>query len=181
MRDPEIWQKLKDGDRNALEQIYRKHIDLLARYGMRFSSDTSIIEDAIHDMFVDLWRKRDGLGMTDSIQKYLFVAFRRRLIRMLKAQYSTMQVQDIGIIRDDSTDQEIKDQGKESLVKVKEAMKELTRRQQEAVHLKYTENYTYDEICEIMGIGYQSVRNLISSAIKSIRKNMAGILATILL
>ena len=48
----------------------------------------------------------------------------------------------------------------------------LSSRQKEAIFLRYHNGMEYDDICDIMDIGYQSVRNLISSGIKKLQKHL---------
>lgn len=48
----------------------------------------------------------------------------------------------------------------------------LSQRQKEAIFLRYHESMEYDQICEIMSINYQSVRNLISTGIKKLASEM---------
>lgn len=45
----------------------------------------------------------------------------------------------------------------------------LTRNQREAVHLRFIEGLSYDEISEIMQINYQSVKTLIYRSVLRIR------------
>jgi RNA polymerase sigma factor (sigma-70 family) len=47
----------------------------------------------------------------------------------------------------------------------------LTKRQREAIFLRFTQDLPYEEIASIMAINYRSVINLIHEAIKSIRQN----------
>jgi DNA-directed RNA polymerase specialized sigma24 family protein len=55
---------------------------------------------------------------------------------------------------------------------LKIARESLTSRQQEILYLKYNLGYSNDLICEIMDIKYQSVRNLLSEAIRALRIKM---------
>ena len=51
------------------------------------------------------------------------------------------------------------------------ALENLTRQQREAVNLRFYQEKNYEEISTIMGINYQSCRNLISQAIKNLQKS----------
>jgi RNA polymerase sigma factor (sigma-70 family) len=53
---------------------------------------------------------------------------------------------------------------------LQEAMRELPDRQREALYLRYYQDMDYRDICAIMDINYQSVRNLVASAIRSLRR-----------
>jgi RNA polymerase sigma-70 factor (ECF subfamily) len=60
------------------------------------------------------------------------------------------------------------DQDKQS--RLQEAFKELSSRQREAIFLKYYQEMSYEQICEVMDINYQSVRNLISKGISDLKR-----------
>lgn len=176
MDDISLWSQLKAGNHKALKQIYELNIRNLDNYAQKFTTDVALIEDTIHDIFVQIWNKRESLGNTDSIIKYLCVSLRRELIRRIgKAQdivgfegsentNFTLSVEDM-IISDETTDQNKK--------MLAQAMQNLSGRQKEAIYLRYFEEMEYEEICEIMSINYQSVRNLISKGIIELRQYMA--------
>ena len=53
--------------------------------------------------------------------------------------------------------------------KVKSLLNELSARQREAITLYYIEEKKYDDICDIMNINYQSLRNLIHRGLTKLR------------
>ena len=55
-------------------------------------------------------------------------------------------------------------------MKLQQSLEFLSSRQREAIYLKYYEEMSYEQICDIMDINYQSVRNLISKGIIELRK-----------
>lgn len=175
MNDQQLWQRLKDGYEDALERIYREHVDALLRYGSQFSSDVSLIEDSIHDLFVELWRNRSGLGNNNNIRPYLLVALRRKLIRQIKRSQRVQHEQEtreIEFLAEPAIDETIIDQeiSEANALALKKAMTQLSKRQREVLYLKYFEGMSYDDICEALDINYQSVRNLVSTGIKALRK-----------
>lgn len=175
MDDQQLWQRLKDGHDDALERIYREHVDALLRYGGQFSMDASLIEDCIHDLFVELWRNRKGLGRNDNIRPYLLVALRRKLIRQLKRLQRTQnenETNEIEFLAEPAIDEAIIDReiSADNAKVLKQAMTRLSKRQREVLYLKYFEEMSYEDICEALGINYQSVRNLASTGIKALRK-----------
>lgn len=185
MEDKQLWQQLKNGREDALERIYREHVDALLRYGYQFTTDVNLIEDCVHDLFVNLWRNREGLGPNDSIRPYLLVALRRRVIRQLKKGQKTQYASDAGSMdfaAVPAIDEAIigREISKEQAAQIKAAMAKLSKRQREALYLKYFEGLSYDEICEALGINYQSVRNLVFAGIKALRKYMT-VLVTLLM
>lgn len=176
MSDTLLWEQFKSGDVAAFRQIYSDHLDPLIRYGSRFTSDSSIVEDAIHDLFVYLWQNRLSLSSTDSIRRYLLVSTRRRIIKQLKQgnKISQTEPEDIPFQASLSIEDHLieKEWSAERKEKVTRAFDHLSKRQKEALFLKYQHNMDYEEICEAMDLNYQSARNLVSGAIRKIRKFM---------
>lgn len=172
------WDELRSGNQLALKNIYNAFYGSLMNYGLRLHSNQEYIEDCIQDLFVDLWRLKDNLGDTDSVRNYLIGSLRRRILRGLKANSAIqVELQVHHDKSDDSTDFELHwIQGEESKAlshKISKAMESLSKRQREAIYLKYSEGLDYDQICESMDLQYQSVRNLISTAVQRLREMMS--------
>ena len=179
MTDQELWLELQNSSKNALDKIYQDHVTHLLQYGYRFSSDQALIEDSIHDLFIDIWRNRKGLSATTAIRPYLLVSLRRRIIKKLqKIQKhevdqepeelhfeSELAIDEIIAARE-TTEAQAKE--------IERAFETLSKRQREALYLKFYEEMSYEEICEAMQINYQSARNLVFNAIKSLRKFMVS-------
>lgn len=177
MNDLELWQQLKEGQKKALQQIYEKNAPDLLRYGKKFSSDPSLVEDCIHDLFIEIWKNRQGLSETDAIKKYLFVALRRKIIRQIEkgkkhlVSEEPQEYQFQAVLSIDYKLIEI-EENTEKGKQLKAAMENLSDRQKEAIYLKYFAEMDYQDISEVMGINYQSVRNLVFNALKALKKYM---------
>lgn len=180
MTDLELWQQLKEGQKEALQRIYEVHITDLLRYGKKFSIDTSLVEDCIHDLFVELWKNRLGLGKTDAIKRYLFVALRRKIIRQLdkrKRHLVDEEPQEYQFQADMSIDYKLIEieESTERGQQLKAALENLSDRQKEVIYLKYFADMDYLDISEVMDINYQSVRNLVFNALKALKKYLGFI------
>ncbi len=175
MTDYQLWNNLKEGSKKALQEIYEREADYMYSYGRRFSNDEHTVLDAIQELFIEIWEKRETIGMTDKIRPYLLTSIRRKIIKSAK---SSMRMVSDGeennimfrseegvesVIIEDETQ-------KENKKRLQLGMQKLSDRQREAIHLKYLQERTYEEIGEIMDINYQSVRNLISQGIKKMRE-----------
>ena len=177
MSDLERWQELKAGSKEALEQIYSTEVAHLLLYGKKFSSDEQLVEDCIHDLFVELWKNREGLSPTDSIRRYLLVSLRRKVIRKLDQQRKRLSNDEPEEHHFDATlsiDMEMIEMEmiKERHEQLSGALESLSPRQKEVIYLKYFSEMDYEAIGEIMGISYQSARNLVFKALHSLKKHM---------
>jgi RNA polymerase sigma factor (sigma-70 family) len=174
----ELWGLFRKGNRTAFESIFQSHIRLLYKYGSRFTKNDNVVEDCIQDLFLDLWRRREHLGATDSIKLYLLGSLRRRILRSLKSVHKTVDETDFERynfnLELNSEEQLIGQENefqKDQLLK--EAMAQLSERQKEVIYLKYFRELSYEEIAAIMKINYQSARNLVHNALKILKKYAA--------
>jgi RNA polymerase sigma factor (sigma-70 family) len=169
-----LWQKIQQNDRAAFEQLYREQIEGLLLYGHKFTRDTQLIEDCVQDLFIELWKKRGRLTAVQSVRNYLLVSLRRKLFRQLKKHHSKLSSEEVSeypATFELSIDEKIirSEIRSDQLSQLQEALGQLSKRQKEAIYLKYQQGLSYEEICEVMELNYQSARNLISGALKKLK------------
>ena len=174
--DRMIWGALKQGNRKALDYIFEKHVRLLYAYGGKISKDGSLVEDCIQDVFVELWNKRGNLSSTDNIKFYLFKSLRRRIVRKTyEAQRElTHQKRALALFEEiEFSFESILIQNQNSVDQQKqlqEALEKLSKRQREAVYLKFYEKMTYEQMAEVLDIDLKSSYKLIGKALDVLRK-----------
>jgi RNA polymerase sigma factor (sigma-70 family) len=176
--DVSLWVSFKSGDAHAFETIYERHIDILTNYGLRIRRDKEFIKDAIHDMFVDLWRNRNSLGSTSAIKYYLIKALRRNLLKKI-VLLRKRQGEDITQLSPDSLfefSHELilmkAELDIEKVERLQQALKKLSSRQKEVLFLRYYGGFSPDEISQLLEINPQSVYNLIHRGLDTLRENM---------
>ena len=176
MNDTLLWQALKNGKKSALESIYNSEVDYLYNYAQRLCVDKELIMDCIQDLFIEIWNKRETIGMTDAIRPYLITSIRRKIFNEIKKskKISGEANENLDFRTDEAIESQIiaKETSQENAVMLKNSMKGLSSRQREAIYHKYYNNHSYEEICSIMDINYQSVRNLISLGLKKMKSNI---------
>ena len=173
--DSNLWSQLKAGDKRALEQIYRDHAPALIKYGRKFSADTQLVEDCLQDLFIELWKNREGLGNTDAIRKYLLVSLRRKIIRALgNSRIAAQEPEEhhFTAVFDIESQWETEEWDNEQRKQLQKALDSLSKRQQEVLYLKYFMEMDYGQIGEIMELNYQSARNLAHRALEAMRNLM---------
>lgn len=167
-----LWEQLKSGQRKALESIYNINYDSLVYYGKGLCPDIELVEDAIHDVFVKIWTRRENLSQTDNVKAYLLVSVRHKILKLLKKNSKIEpNVEDKSFSTEEASveDHIIEEEFRiEMSGKLKNAFNVLSQRQRQAIYLRYQESMEYEDICRLMEINYQSVRNLISSGIKKL-------------
>lgn len=182
--EAELWQSFKSGDRASFALIYQKFFPYLYSCGLKVGAEQDIVKDAIQDLFIYLWNHRANLSNTNSIKYYLWTALRRRIVQATKALPDTLVSDNIKMIGFESStetamiNEEISKQRKEELLA---AMQALTKRQREAVRLKFYHNLKNEEIAQRMSIKVEAVYNLISKSLVILKKSYHRVSTLVLL
>lgn len=176
-----LWQQFQAGNEQAFQQLHQHHVRHLLNYGLRLHGSLSAVEDCIQDVFIELWQYRERLTQPSSVRFYLLKALRNRL----KAQYRRDQPFVSGWDQDPdgpflsgqpfdaepSAEQQLiaLDIDAERRHKIQQAMNALSPRQREILYLRYFNDLTYEQICEVMHINYQTARSQIYQSLKILR------------
>jgi RNA polymerase sigma factor (sigma-70 family) len=174
--DENIWRSFKDGDTAAFDALYRFYAAALLNYGNKISSDRTLVEDSIQDLFFELWKNRQRTSEPKSIRLYLFKALRYKIYRNIKANDFTNAL-DIELHPELSfPSHESKLIGIEveslQMENLRTLIRQLPGRQQEAINLRYYHGFSNDEIAAIMGVNYQSACNFIFAALRKLKLNL---------
>ena len=57
-----LWKDLKKGNLSALGALYELHVDRLFVYGCKISGDREVIQDEIHNLFLDVYTYHKIIG-----------------------------------------------------------------------------------------------------------------------
>ncbi len=177
LKEAELWQSFKNGDKEAFVLMYRYYFKTLANYGSRFTSDVLLLEDAVQDLFVSLWRRREQLGNLANVESpkfYLLRALRNQLMRNSRNDVFD-KAEDLDDFLDHlvslSSEQQIIEQEHtlDQAKKVRYAISNLSPRQQEAINLRFYHGMNLDQIAQIMGISKQATSNMLFKAYTVLR------------
>lgn len=160
----------------AWEQIYDCYFPLLFRYSLRFTTDRDMVKDLLQDLFLDLYMKQERLQQVRNLRSYLLVCTRRRLLKRLEKEARHRSVP----FSEEAHDFQLELSPESKLIAVQmfestyhflqKALDSLTKRQKEAVYLRFYENLSYEEIGEILGMKeVKYARTLIYRAITELK------------
>ncbi len=69
------WENIINNDRAAYSKFYIDYFKNFYNYGKKLTTDTSLIEDSIQEVFLDIWVKKQKLLHVNSINSYFFSAY----------------------------------------------------------------------------------------------------------
>lgn len=156
-------------------ELYNKHIDQLFAFGSRFTTDRELLKDCIQDVFVKLYTRQAHLAPIDNVDNYLYISLRNRIHDEFRrnGKMTGDEVNDINtqaVVEYEAYCHERMERQQELTENVERYFEKLSPRQRQIINLYYIEQRKYEEICQIMGINYQSVRNLMHRSISRLRE-----------
>ncbi len=175
IHEKSIWHFFVGGDANAFSALFKGYYPMLYNYGLKISGNIAITEDCLQDFFIYLYEHKQNLGEVNNVGSYLFVSFRRAILKKLKKERLFTDYDELtaDVSKFEFSVEEIAIQQELTSMKrtaVTSLLNSLSLREKEAVYLKYYSNLKTDQIVTIMGISYQSVLNTLQKAFLKLRK-----------
>lgn len=169
------WIQFRQGNQHALSNLFLRYYDKLVRYGMRLYNNEDVVKDCIQELFLKLWHRRQTLGDIQELTPYLYKSLRYGIIDTLREErFQLWQTDDeayLGVSfshEEFMVSQQIDDDQRQRLTV---ALNQLTKRQREAIHLRYFEGFEPAQIAQIMNLNDQSVYNLLYRGIQALREH----------
>ena len=152
------------------------HYRTLFNYGITINTDREVVKDALQDVFMNLWEKRNNLSDVQAVTVYLIRTVRNKLIQIFRnknwqdgdwddfIEPANEEFMEADMIRMEIlTEQE---------QRIKLAIQDLPKRQREVLFLKFYEGLETDAITELLDINRQSVANLLHRATQSLKQKL---------
>ncbi len=172
-----LWDNFRAGDNDAFSLLFETYLESLYRYGLKFVPDESIVKDCIQDLFIKIYHNRESLSTTTNPKFYLLFSLKNMILDTLSKNKRITYVSpdDLPFISSHYLEEDEVNENEENeeelKLKFEKILGMLNDRQKEAIYLRFQLELSYEEIAKLLGINYQSVRNLIHRAITKIREN----------
>jgi len=157
--------------RLLFNDIFLSYEKSLFKLALHLTKDKHIARDIVHDVFMKLWEIRSQLHEIKSVESFLFILTRNKVMdhlrkvssdtRLKQAIWESMQ--QVVVEQDNSLEE------KEFHAQLQQAIDRLPP-QRKTIYLMRDEGYNYNEIANKLHISRHTVKNQISAALASIRK-----------
>ncbi len=171
-RDLALLDALRADDHAALGTLIDLYSALLYRFAYIRTHDSQLAEDAVQDVFISLWDRRDQIELSGTLKNYLFQAVRYRVINAAQREHTQDRLKSALV---HTGIQNTHNQGDESIEiseathAVAAALAALPARAREIFMLRQRQQMDYVDIAAILNIGVPTVHNQMSRATHAIR------------
>jgi RNA polymerase sigma factor (sigma-70 family) len=173
----QLWDEFQRGDVEAYTELYNIFTSQLYCYGMKFTNDSTLVEDSIHDLFCTLWTSRERLSQPLSVRNYLYKSLRTSIFKKL-TRNSLFLVEEavLDFHFELSVDEKLtyNEQILHIQKKVEQALKKLTSRQREIIYYRFYQNLGFDEIADIMDMQVRATYKLTARALEVLRHSISA-------
>lgn len=177
-----ILDKLRSGDEQVFEEIFRTYYERLCNYANTILNDMDEAEEMVQNAFLVVWEKHESLDIHTSMKSYLYRAVHNSCLNRVK-HYKVRQVHgeaikhQADILYDDASEDLV---GKELEGVINQAIDELPHQCRMVFRMSRFENLSYAEIAEQLNISVKTVENHMVKALKTLREKLKDYLPVLI-
>jgi len=172
--DLELFERLKKGDENAFESLFRLYYKSLCYFANKILKDSAASEEIVQDIFFYIWEKRENLNLVTSIKSYLFKSVHNNSLKYLRHQkiVADYEVKAKNNQENSFELQENYAEIGEMIHIINETLAEVPVRTREIFELNRKGGLKYIEIAEKLDISVKTVEAHMTTMLKLLRKNL---------
>ena len=158
--DQAILKRVASGDRNAVEDCLKKYGGLVWSLARRMLRNSDDAEDAVQEIFVDIWKNADRFDETKSSETtFIAMIARRRLIDKIRHSNRRITADSLDdVLLEPFTRADKEMQLSMEASQAAEAMRNLKPEQQQVLKLSIIQGMSHQEISEATGIPLGTVK-----------------------
>jgi RNA polymerase sigma-70 factor (ECF subfamily) len=159
------------GNERAFRSLYDEHAGMVYALAFSYLKSSLGAQDVVQEVFLKIWEKRSDLPSVNNFPGWLRILTRNYLINSLRKKIPAAFQEDIS--RLEFAEKGLPPSGqldyKEMAGIIRQAVSALPPRQQQVYKLSREKDLTLNEIASGLGISYNTVREHMTAALKSIR------------
>ncbi len=167
----ELTSRIIQGDKSAFEKVYFEHHKQLYYVALRYVKDPKLAEDAVQDIFLKLWIKRQDLNPALSLKNYLYTSLKNHLLNIIRNNKTAIEKQiEISWRQKSSanyTEQQFFLSEYQNIID--EGIAKMSDRKREIFNLKTYKGLSNDEVAAKLNISVNTVKSLNTQAVKFLK------------
>ena len=172
LSNEELFEVIKaTDDYLAFEKLYKRFYYILTHYAYRYMKCPELANDMVSEVFYKLWKKRDSISVTTSLQSYLFTAVRNKCLDQLRVENRVDKCDDSVLVDlDSSSSTPLQHAIAEELQqKIESAIEALPKDRRRVFRMSRDNGLKYKEIADTLGISIKTVETQMGRALKFLR------------
>jgi RNA polymerase sigma-70 factor, ECF subfamily len=171
--DDMLLKSIADGDRTAMHILYSRHNVRVYRFILRIVRDTTIAEDLVSQVFLDVWRTAKQFEGRSQVTTWLLsIARFKALTALRQRRFEDIDQDEVREIADNSDTPETSLERSTTRAILRACVAKLSPAHREIINLVYYHEKSVEEVGQIIGIPQSTVKTRMFYA----RKQLADLL-----
>lgn len=171
--DEMLLESIADGNRTAMHILYARHNVRVYRFIMRIVRDTSVAEDLVSQVFLDVWRTAAQFEGRSQVSTWLLsIARFKALTSLRQRKFEDLDQDDVREIADGTDTPEASLDRSNTSAILRACVAKLSPAHREIINLVYYHEKSVEEVAGIIGIPENTVKTRLFYA----RKKLAELL-----
>lgn len=162
---------IKRDDHVAYRELFFRYTGVLYTHAYLKLQDREEARDAVQEIFLNLWTKRNGLEFQSNVSGYLYTALRNKVLNILtRNKVKSNYTGSLNTFRKNyvsETDHLARTNQLKAIVD--REVQQMPEKMREIFSLSRNHQLTHREIAEKLGISENTVKNQVHSALKILR------------
>lgn len=170
---PQLLEQLGKGNHNSFNLLFELYKHEVYSNALLFTSSSSIAEEIVQDVFLQIWKSREKVAAVADLDAYLFIITKNAVYRWLHAEaqqekkHRAWQEQTATAKPDDNVLSAILEKDYDKLLQ--KAIKQLPPQQQQVYVLIRQQGLSRMEVASKLGLQPETVKRHLSIATRTIR------------
>lgn len=158
------------------EEVYKENFERLFRYAYSISKDKQVAEDAVADVFTNIWTKPPNHRMIEEIKSYLSVSVKHQVLRLISKDLNRFNYSsyDQALQISQSITPENLLIGRELDDAISSIVKKASPKAQIIYDLAKNKGLSNQEVADEMGLSKRMVENQLYQILKSLKECIAS-------
>jgi RNA polymerase sigma-70 factor (ECF subfamily) len=168
MTDIELITLRHQGDEDAFTALFRKYNGYVYTVAINLLHDHYLAQDAVQEVFIKLWEKRQDVRGDVSPQNYIFTLtwrHSRDMLQKRKFHQQHSQTEELAESSDHLERKERRERLEKMLNRIREPFQQIVR-------IRYLDGMSWKEMSSIVGCRKQTIANRLHKGIVLLRKQI---------
>ena len=164
--DEQLLARIAGADREAFAALYERHAERILRFAMRIVRTLHLAEEVLQETMMAVWNEADRFEGRSKATTWILGIARNLAHSLLRREARGTRELDPPAISEDPSP------STERAVLIEDAVRRLSPRLREVLHLVFYEELTLREVAEILGIPEGTVKSRMHHARKALAKEL---------
>lgn len=177
-----LTESIKTLNKATFEEAFRSYFTPLCSFAQKYIHDIDEAKDIVHNVFINLWNKREEIDLNTSLKSYLFQGVHNRSLNYIRdhkkiVQFDTLQSEgEIGNYIESKDHLE----SEEAEGRINRALDDLPDKCKEIFLMNRFDGLKYREVAEKLDISIKTVETQMSRALKTLRERLSDMISVLI-